>query len=128
MPVDFSIRYGRKIREQMEKGKNGLRFVMREARTLTLLLRHPSAPWSAKLVAALAVGYIVSPIQLIPSFIPVIGQLDDLTVLFIARKLVRRIVPAAILAECEGQTARRPSRTVAVETCTPDYRLSEASS
>lgn len=128
MPVDFSNRCGRRIREQMAKGKDGLRFVMREARILTLILRHRSAPWSAKLVAALAVGYIFSPIQLIPSFIPVIGQLDDLSVLFIARKLVRRLTPAAILTECEGHTAARALRTAAPEKRTSDYRLSEAAS
>jgi len=60
MAVDVSIRYGRWIREQMAKGNDGLQFVMREARALTLILRHPSAPWSTKLVAALAVGYILS--------------------------------------------------------------------
>jgi len=77
--------------------------VVRQTRVMTLILRHPEVPWSAKFVAACALGYIVSPIQLIPSFIPVIGQLDDVAVLFLGAKLVRVIVPSAILAECEGR-------------------------
>jgi uncharacterized membrane protein YkvA (DUF1232 family) len=47
----------------------------------TLLLRHPAVPWHAKVVAACSVGYLLSPIQFIPTFIPVIGQLDDLAAL-----------------------------------------------
>jgi uncharacterized membrane protein YkvA (DUF1232 family) len=70
---------------------------------LTLLLRHPNVPWHARLVAACAVVYLVSPIQLIPTFIPVIGQLDDLMVLFFGMKLLRRLTPNKILDECEAQ-------------------------
>jgi uncharacterized membrane protein YkvA (DUF1232 family) len=77
---------------------------------MTLILRHPNVPWSARLVAACALGYILSPIQLIPSFIPLIGQLDDLAVLLAGAKVVRVLVPAAVLAECEGQAVSRMGR------------------
>jgi uncharacterized membrane protein YkvA (DUF1232 family) len=74
---------------------------------MTLILRHPNVPWSARLVAACALGYILSPIQLIPSFIPLIGQLDDLAVLLAGAKVVRVLVPSAVLAQCEGQAESR---------------------
>jgi len=57
-------------------------------------------PWYAKIVAATSVGYLFSPIQLIPSFIPVIGFSDDFLVLFLGAKLFRRIVPPQVLTEC----------------------------
>ena len=56
-------------------------------------------PWHARLVAACTAGYLFSPIQLIPSFIPVIGFLDDLLVLFVGVKLVQRITPPDVLTE-----------------------------
>jgi uncharacterized membrane protein YkvA (DUF1232 family) len=57
-------------------------------------------PWYARLVAACTAGYLLSPIQLIPSFIPVIGFLDDLLVLFLGAKLLQRITPPDVLREC----------------------------
>ncbi len=61
--------------------------------------KHPRTPWYARLVAACAAGYPLSPIQLIPNFIPVIGFLDDFLVLFLGAKLLQRIIPADVLAE-----------------------------
>jgi uncharacterized membrane protein YkvA (DUF1232 family) len=103
MRFEISARHKRWIRQQLAKGNDGLRFAVRETRILILILKHPAVPWSAKLVAACSVGYLLSPIQVIPSFIPVIGQLDDLSVLFIGMKLIRRLTPASLLAECECQ-------------------------
>jgi uncharacterized membrane protein YkvA (DUF1232 family) len=71
-----------------------------EAQTLYFAFKHPRVHWYAKLVAAGTAGYLFSPIQLIPSFIPVIGLLDDFLVLFLGVKLLQRIIPADILTEC----------------------------
>ena len=98
------------LHRQSEKWNGRLKFVVWQTRVMTLILRHPNVPWSARLVAACALGYILSPIQLIPSFIPVIGQLDDLAVLLAGAKVVRVLVPAAVLAECEGQAVSRMGR------------------
>jgi uncharacterized membrane protein YkvA (DUF1232 family) len=62
--------------------------------------KHPRAPWYARAVAACSIGYFFSPIQLIPNFIPVIGFIDDLVVLFLGAKLIQRITPPNLLAEC----------------------------
>src|SRR5271168_249637 len=74
--------------------------VHREAQVFYFAFRHPRVPWYAKLVAVCTAGYLFSPIQLIPSFIPGIGFLDDFLVLFVGLKLLRRITPRDVLAEC----------------------------
>jgi uncharacterized membrane protein YkvA (DUF1232 family) len=51
------------------------------------------------LVAACTAAYLFSPIQLIPNYIPVIGILDDLLVVFLGVKLLQRLTPADVLAE-----------------------------
>ena len=74
-----------------------------EAQTFYFAFKHPRVPWYAKVIAACTAGYLFSPIQLIPSFVPVIGFLDDFLVLFLGVKLLQRIVPRDILAECRQQ-------------------------
>src|SRR5258708_4121948 len=88
------------IREQSGKWNGDLKLLIRQTRVVTLLLRHPCVPWHAKLIAGCTLGYLISPIQLIPTFIPVIGQLDDLAVLLTGMKLLRMFTPKAVLAEC----------------------------
>jgi uncharacterized membrane protein YkvA (DUF1232 family) len=56
------------------------------------LLRHPRTPWFAKLLLFFPVMYLCSPIQLIPNFIPVIGQMDDVFIIWITMKLARKLV------------------------------------
>jgi uncharacterized membrane protein YkvA (DUF1232 family) len=58
-------------------------------------------PWYAKLVAGFVAGYVLSPIQLIPNFIPIIGQLDDVLVVSIGIRLLRRWVPPHVLEDCQ---------------------------
>jgi uncharacterized membrane protein YkvA (DUF1232 family) len=65
-----------------------------------LVLKNPRSPLRAKIVAALSVGYIFSPIQLIPSFIPVIGWMDDILVLSVGMKLLTKLTPPAVMEEC----------------------------
>lgn len=70
------------------------------ADTLYLAARHPGTPWYAKAVAALVVAYALSPIDLIPDVIPVLGLLDDLLLLPLGFLLARRLVPAEVWEEC----------------------------
>ena len=85
--------------------KRQLCSIAHDARVLIAILKHPHSRWPAKVVGGCAVAYLVSPIQLIPSFIPIIGQLDDLAVLSLGIKYLRRSVSEEVLAECE-QKAR----------------------
>jgi len=71
-----------------------------EAHTFYLVFKHPGTPWYTKCVAACTAGYLFSPVQLIPSFIPLIGFLDDFLILFLGAKVIRKLTPPDVLAEC----------------------------
>jgi len=64
------------------------------------LFRHPATPWWVKAIAVAVVAYAVSPIDLIPDFIPVLGQLDDLLLLPLGVALAVRLTPPALWALC----------------------------
>ncbi len=67
---------------------------------LYFAIRHPGTPWYAKVVAGCVVAYALSPIDLIPDFIPVLGYLDDLVLVPAGIALVIKLVPAPVMAEC----------------------------
>lgn len=68
---------------------------------LCLASRDPRVPWVAKLIVALVVAYALSPIDLIPDFIPVIGYLDDLVLLPVGIWLAIRVIPGSVWKECQ---------------------------
>ncbi|MFC1920433.1 YkvA family protein [Chloroflexota bacterium] len=67
---------------------------------LYFALKHPGVPWYAKLFIALVVGYALSPIDLIPDFIPVFGYLDDLIIIPLGFTLSIKMIPKDVLEEC----------------------------
>lgn len=71
-----------------------------EILTLYLAARHPGTPWHAKLLVTGIVAYALSPIDLIPDFIPILGYVDDLILIPLAVTLAVRLIPASVLAEC----------------------------
>jgi uncharacterized membrane protein YkvA (DUF1232 family) len=77
---------------------------------LCKLLRHPATPWPAKAVAALVLLYVASPIDLIPDFIPVIGQLDDLVLVPLGLALAVRLTPAPLWQQCLAEAERSSER------------------
>jgi uncharacterized membrane protein YkvA (DUF1232 family) len=79
-----------------------------EGLTVYLVARHPRTPWYAKLVAACVAAYALSPIDLIPDPIPVLGLLDDLLLVRLGVALVLRLVPEDVLVECRAR-----ARTIA---------------
>jgi uncharacterized membrane protein YkvA (DUF1232 family) len=85
------------------------RLLKGEVLALSFAARHPRVPWYAKVVAACVVAYALSPIDLIPDFIPVLGYLDDLVLVPLGVALVVRLIPADVLAECRAR-AHRVSR------------------
>jgi uncharacterized membrane protein YkvA (DUF1232 family) len=70
---------------------------------LYLAYKHPRTPWYAKVLAALIIGYALSPIDLIPDFVPVVGYLDDLIVVPAGIVLLIKIIPRDILEECRAK-------------------------
>jgi len=77
--------------------------IKRDTMTLYLAARDPRVPWYAKAVAAAVAAYALSPIDLIPDFIPVIGYLDDLIILPLGILLVIRMIPPELLAELRAR-------------------------
>lgn len=71
-----------------------------EAHTLCLAYRDPRTPWYAKLMAGLVAAYALSPIDLIPDPIPVLGYLDDLILLPLGVLLARKLIPDDVLRDC----------------------------
>ncbi|WP_442776653.1 YkvA family protein [Sphaerotilus montanus] len=77
--------------------------IKRDGLTLWFALRDPRTPWLARALAWLVVAYALSPIDLIPDFIPVLGYLDDLLLLPGLIWLTLRLLPEAVLADCRPQ-------------------------
>ncbi len=83
------------------------RTVRRDTYALSLACRDPRVPWYAKALAGAVLAYALSPIDLIPDFIPVLGYLDDLLIVPAGLVLVRRMIPPAVLAEHRATAAAR---------------------
>ena len=69
------------------------------------LLRHPKTPWYARGLLFLPVMYLCSPVQLMPSFIPVLGQIDDVCVIWMAKKFARKLIDVKTRQECHNAAA-----------------------
>lgn len=82
------------------------RLLTGEVFALSFAVRDPRVPWYAKVAAACVVAYALSPIDLIPDFIPVLGYLDDLVLVPLGVWLVVRLIPADVLAECRARAHR----------------------
>jgi uncharacterized membrane protein YkvA (DUF1232 family) len=92
--------------------KRWARALKQEAHALYLVARDPRVPWYAKAVALVVAAYALSPIDLIPDVIPVLGYLDDLIIVPAGIALVIRLVPPPIMAEHRATAAAAPTRPV----------------
>jgi len=68
--------------------------------------RDPRVPWWVKVLALCVAGYALSPIDLIPDFVPVLGYLDDLVIVPLGILAVVRLIPPDIMAEHRASAAR----------------------
>jgi len=75
----------------------------REVYAIYLAAKHPRTPWYSKLFVAAIVAYVLSPIDLIPDFIPVLGLLDEIILLPLALVLVVKLVPEDVMSECRAR-------------------------
>ncbi|SFW49357.1 MULTISPECIES: YkvA family protein [Pseudomonas] len=87
----------------LEHLRQWARALKRQTMTLWFCYRHRQTPWLPKWIAIIVVAYALSPIDLIPDFIPVLGYLDDLILLPLGIWLAIRLMPPAVLAECEAK-------------------------
>lgn len=76
--------------------------------TLYYVSKHPETPWYAKLIAVIALAYALSPIDLIPDFIPILGYLDDCIILPILVGIAVKLVPNRVVSACEVEAQAHP--------------------
>jgi uncharacterized membrane protein YkvA (DUF1232 family) len=107
MEVRVQTLPGRPQRRFAESINLTIREFFKQFRIIRGALRHPQVPLHAKLVAGCAVLYVFSPIQLIPNFIPIIGQMDDVLVVSLGMKFLRNCVPQNVLDDCEKDVRAR---------------------
>jgi uncharacterized membrane protein YkvA (DUF1232 family) len=88
------------------------RVLKRDTIALYLAARDPRTPWYAKVLAAVVVAYALSPIDLIPDFIPVLGYVDDLILVPAGIALVLRLVPPEVMADCRERARTRADRPI----------------
>lgn len=97
--------------------KQWARTIKRDVHAVYLAARDPRTPWYAKALALCVAGYALSPIDLIPDFIPVLGYLDDIIIVPLGILAVVKLIPPKVMAEHRAAAAlaqgRPSSRTAA---------------
>jgi len=99
---------------EMRKNSNSIilrlkqwsRIVKRDVAALYFAARDPGVPWYAKAVAVAVVAYALSPIDLIPDFIPVLGYLDDIIIVPLGILLVVNLIPASVMADLRARAEK----------------------
>ena len=91
--------------------KERVRNLKTEVHALYLASKDPQVPWYAKVLMALTIGYAISPIDLIPDFIPVLGQLDDLIIVPAGIALAIKMIPKNVMEECRRRARDEPIDT-----------------
>ena len=99
-----------------------------EVYALYLASKDPRTPWYAKALAALIIGYALSPIDLIPDFIPVLGYLDDLIIVPAGIVLLLKMIPKEVMEECreKARSAVRAEKSQKLD-CRTDHCFDLAS-
>ena len=80
--------------------------IKQQTLTVYFAARDPRTPWAVRLLALLVAAYALSPIDLIPDFIPIIGYLDDLLIVPLGLALVVRLTPPEVIESSREQAAR----------------------
>ena len=84
--------------------------IKRDVIALWLAARDPRVPWYAKVLAGVVAAYALSPVDLIPDFIPVLGYLDDLVIVPIGILATVRLIPEPLMLEFRAEAAKREGR------------------
>ncbi|MET3901337.1 uncharacterized membrane protein YkvA (DUF1232 family) [Devosia sp. UYZn731] len=94
----------------LQQAKTWARSIKWDVVALWIAARDRRVPWYAKLAAGCVAGYALSPIDLIPDFIPVLGYLDDIILVPLGIMLVVRLIPVRLMAEFRAMAAVRDGR------------------
>ena len=87
----------------MQKIKEKAKKLKRDIPAVFLAMKHPRTPWYARILAGIIIGYALSPVDLIPDFVPVLGYLDDLVILPLLIILLLRLIPREVFEECRQE-------------------------
>ncbi|TPL49788.1 YkvA family protein [Mesorhizobium sp. B2-4-6] len=91
----------------LDTAKRWARKIKRDVVALWIAARDPRVPWYAKAAAGAVAAYALSPIDLIPDFIPIIGYLDDLLIVPVGIMLAVKLVPPGLMQEFREEAERR---------------------
>lgn len=91
------------IKKSIDQLKSWAKHLKSEIYTLYVAMRDPRTPTYARYLAIFIIGYALSPIDLIPDFIPVLGLVDDLIILPLGIALLRRMIPPVVMATSRRQ-------------------------
>ena len=94
------------LREQVKQWAGALK---RDVHAVYLAARDPRTPWYAKSLALVVAAYALSPIDLIPDFIPILGYVDELFIIPIGIALTIRLIPAHVLEEHRARGGPSPT-------------------
>jgi uncharacterized membrane protein YkvA (DUF1232 family) len=103
----------------LQQMKIWARTLKRDVHAIYLAARSPRVPWHVKIIAIAVAGYALSPVDLIPDFIPVLGYVDDLIIVPLGVWLVLSLIPEEVMAEYRAiadEAATRPRSNVAAIT------------
>ena len=95
---------------KLRRAKHWARTIKRDAVAVWIAARDPRVPWYAKILAASVAAYALSPIDLIPDFVPVLGYLDDIIIVPAGILLTVRLIPDGLMEEFRAEAARREER------------------
>jgi uncharacterized membrane protein YkvA (DUF1232 family) len=92
------------FKELKEKTKN----IETDIYALYKAYRDPRVPWYVKIIILFLLGYFISPIDLIPDFIPVIGYIDDILIISLTIYLIIKLIPTEVFQDCRNKAICEP--------------------
>jgi len=95
-----------------QRARRWARLVKRDVHAIYRAARDPRVPWYAKALAICVAGYALSPIDLIPDFVPILGYMDDVVIVPLGLLIVIKLIPAEIMAEHRALAAAAQDRPV----------------
>ena len=98
----------------LERVRQWARAVKRDVLALWIAARDARTPFSAKIVAAVVAAYALSPLDLIPDFIPILGYLDDLLLVPLGILIAVRLIPPLLMAEFRERASLRQERPASI--------------
>ena len=95
-----------------QRARHSALLVKRDVHAIYCAARDPRVPWYAKALAICVAGYALSPIDLIPDFVPILGYMDDVIIVPLGILIVAKLIPPEIMAEHRALGAATQGRAV----------------